>query len=383
MARKGFTLIELLVVIAIIALLLAILMPGLQRARKQARAVACLANLRQWGAVFLMYTQDNGDKFYRAWTSSDVGHEWVGCTRPYYQDPKICFCPEAGKVVSEQTGGIQPRNANEAWGRFVAGDTAASHDVYLGQDRAAVAAATKESPEYQGNQTRTSLALTGLVEFGGGGYYWRVDEVEADGTVRPGDVWVFTVPAYLLVDDFESYTDQESSEIFSTWIDGYTNGLTGSVVGYLQAVNGTFGETQIVHGGRQSMPLDYNNVNAPWYSEVERTWDTPQDWTVQGVTALTLLVRGRSGNDAANLYVALEDNAGKVAVVSYPDPRIALTTKWTEWSIPLADFAGVNAAAIKKIYIGLGDRQASAPGGAGRVYIDDIRMTKLAPESMN
>lgn len=107
MARKGFTLIELLVVIAIIALLLAILMPGLQRARKQARAVACLANLRQWGVVFLMYAQDNGDKFYRAWTSSDVGHEWVGCTRPYYQDPKICFCPEASKVVSEQAGGIQ------------------------------------------------------------------------------------------------------------------------------------------------------------------------------------------------------------------------------------------------------------------------------------
>lgn len=120
--RRAFTLIELLVVIAIIALLMAILMPGLQRARKQARSVACLANLRQWGAVFLMYTQDNDDKFYRAWTSGSIGHEWVGCTRPYYQDPKICFCPEATKVVSEQSGGIQPRNPNEAWGRFLETD---------------------------------------------------------------------------------------------------------------------------------------------------------------------------------------------------------------------------------------------------------------------
>ena len=47
--QRGFTLIELLVVIAIIALLMAILMPALQRVRKQAQAVACMSNLKQWG----------------------------------------------------------------------------------------------------------------------------------------------------------------------------------------------------------------------------------------------------------------------------------------------------------------------------------------------
>jgi len=54
--RDGFTLIELLVVIAIIALLLAILMPALQRVKKQAKTVICQSNLKQWGTIFAMYT---------------------------------------------------------------------------------------------------------------------------------------------------------------------------------------------------------------------------------------------------------------------------------------------------------------------------------------
>ena len=61
---RGFTLIELLVVIAIIALLLSVLMPALQRVRRQARGVACKSNLHQWGLIFGLYTQDNDGHFY-------------------------------------------------------------------------------------------------------------------------------------------------------------------------------------------------------------------------------------------------------------------------------------------------------------------------------
>ncbi len=60
---RGFTLIELLVVIAIIALLMSILMPALQRVRKQARGVACLSRLKQWGVFFAMYADDYDGRF--------------------------------------------------------------------------------------------------------------------------------------------------------------------------------------------------------------------------------------------------------------------------------------------------------------------------------
>lgn len=60
---NGFTLIELLVVIAAIALLMAILVPALSRARKQAKATVCQARLRQWGTILALYTQDHEGRF--------------------------------------------------------------------------------------------------------------------------------------------------------------------------------------------------------------------------------------------------------------------------------------------------------------------------------
>ena len=94
---------------------------------------------------------------------------------------------------------------------------------------------------------------------------------------------------------------------------------------------------------------------------------------------LTLYVRGRAGNDASHLlYVGIEDSTGQSAIVQYPDPSILASTTWTEWTIPLDQFAGVKATAIKKMVIGVGDRSNPQPNGSGLLFIDDIRVTRAA-----
>jgi hypothetical protein len=442
-----------------------------------------------------------------------------------------------------------------------AGEQAQKHEVYFGDDANAVAAADTSSGLFKGSQSGTTFD-PGPLEWGRS-YAWRVDET-AGAEVWKGSVWSFTTANFVPIDDFESYNDEEGTDtrIYETWIDGYSDGSSGSIVGNL---NPPFAERTIVHGGKQSMPMDYNNINAPFFSEAYRAFAPTLDWTVQGVNTLSLWVRGypappavnetapgqfsvagagadiwgtsdqftfifktlsgdgsliarvtstgtgtntwakggvmirdslaggsvhammvltansdgTAGNGASfqyrlaadgdssnsdatsviaapywvkiervgdtitgslsadgknwtpqgvsqyiampapayiglcvtshapgeyrtfefdnvkatgaagawqaaevgfarnspqSLYVVVEDGSGQTATATNPD--LVNAADWTEWQIPLADFAGVNLQKVKKLYIGVGDRQDAQPDGAGRIYIDDIRVTK-------
>ncbi|MCL5736030.1 MAG: discoidin domain-containing protein [Actinobacteria bacterium] len=434
-----------------------------------------------------------------------------------------------------------------------AGREAASHQVYFGMDPNAVrnnTAPVKTAADHSFDPGPLAFGKT---------YYWKVAEVNEAATPKiwEGDVWSFSTREAFVVDDFEGYTDTEGSRIYEAWVDGWTNS-TGSTVGYVQA---PFAERTIIHGGKQSMPLDYNNTKSPFYSEAERTFDTPQDWTANGADTLTLYFRGnptafaeaagtitmsgagtdiwnaadqfrfagkqlngdgaitakvesidntdawakcgvmiresldpgsrfaavyatpgngvryqartlnqgtatsdtsvatteqkalktpvwikveRKGssfsgfystdgvtwtamswnpqtinmgasvriglavtghdsgtaagvfssisttgnvsgawqveaigvaqpaNDAAPLYVVVEDNAGKSKVITHPDPAATTRTTWQAWRIPLSDLSGIKLTAVKKLTIGVGDQANPKPDGAGKLFLDDI-----------
>ena len=261
-----------------------------------------------------------------------------------------------------------PQDAVLHW---MAGNKAAQHEVYFSADQEAVANGT--APVTRLGKAQTSFD-PGTLERNKT-YYWRVDEVNATATDGPwpGNVWSFTTADFVMVEDFDSYNNTDNC-IFDTWIDGVANKSSGSRVGY---ENSPFAEWIVVQSGSQSMPLAYDNTAAPFYSEAERQWTTARDWTVAGGDTLVLFIRGKSLNNASQpLYVGLTDKAGKSAFAK-SDPAILKAVTWTEWRIPLSQF-GVNAAAIKKMVIGVGNRDQPTAGGTGLVYLDTIKVISSA-----
>lgn len=121
-ATEGFTLIELLVVIAIIAILAALLLPGLAKAKSQAKRIQCVSNLRQWNVAFNLYCSDFHDSMPMGWDApagSLAGGEWSLALQPYINtNNNVCLCPNATTLRSSLGANIYTVNntQNLAWG---------------------------------------------------------------------------------------------------------------------------------------------------------------------------------------------------------------------------------------------------------------------------
>jgi hypothetical protein len=254
-------------------------------------------------------------------------------------------------------------------------DSADSHQLYFGLDEAAVRNANTGAPEYKGSRTLGAESYDPGILDADTTYYWRVDEVDAQGNTAKGPLWIFTTGQFLVVEDFESYTDDDAAgeAIWQTWIDGFGIADNGAQVGYLMP---PYAEQSIVHSGIQSMPLSYINEAGVTNSEGQLTLTATRDWTQSGVSELSLWFRGGSNNAAEPLYVAVSNSAGAPAVVAYDDATTVQLSRWIQWVVPLQAFAdqGINLTNVNQIAIGVGSKGGTSTNGSGTIYIDDIRL---------
>jgi hypothetical protein len=262
-----------------------------RRAATEAKASIALAGGQRYPIIMEFYDAEGNAIAQLSWESASIERGII---------PQGAFSlPVRASSPFPSAGSVDvPQSLTLVWS---AGEKAAQHEVYFGTDANAVAAATSaDTAIYRGSQTRDQTTFDPGTLAWNTTYYWRVDEVNAASADSPwkGGVWSFTTANFLVVDDFESYTDNDVGRIFQTWIDGWGfttpepgnpgNG-TGATVGYIDP---PFAEQVVVKSGRQSMPFGYDNSVQPFYSETERTFASPENWTVNGVNTLSLAVRG-------------------------------------------------------------------------------------------
>jgi hypothetical protein len=312
------------------------------------------------------------DRAVAKYVKISIATNWGGIIPQYgLSEVRFMVIPVMAREPRPASGatGVDPR-VPLSWR---AGREADSHKVYVGSDANAVsngeaAASIVSEPSFDAG------ALLQL----GKTYYWKVDEVNYRETLFtwPGDVWSFTVASTLVIEDFESYTNDSPKRVFQTWIDGlgfsedqfFPKGNPGNGSGALVGYDPTLGnimELVSYHGGVQSMPVAYDSSSVA-YSEAERTFDAPQDWTLYNVKALTLWFCGNPTNTASTMYVKVN---GK-KVVYGGDGDDLLSKPWHLWYVPLSDFTGVDLKKVTKLAIGF-------EGGTGLVFFDDITLSPL------
>ena len=230
---------------------------------------------------------------------------------------------------------------------WIEAEFATGRELWLGKP----GAIEKVDPAPLGTTYTPNLGL-------GEAYEWRVDQVGPSGTVT-GQTWTFTTADYLIVDDFQSYENDEG--LRSAWVDNIDEAGVEYVL--------------LASGENNSMRFEFQNQYSPYFTEITRIFDSSQDWTAQSVEELSLSFVGENENMEHLMYLTLEDAVGRSFKVEHPYTHACQSDSWRQWTIALGQFSnGVDLTSVKKITIGLGDGTDSGQVGEDRdhIYIDQI-----------
>ncbi|MGB2864077.1 MAG: hypothetical protein WBC05_12175, partial [Sedimentisphaerales bacterium] len=242
-----------------------------------------------------------------------------------------------------------------------------------------------ESVEQTDNWAKAGVMIRETLDAGSKFAAVYITPTNADGTATNGCRFQARIDTDASADSDSGVATTEQTAIVAPYWVKLERDVGGNFRGYYSSNGSTW---QSMSWNPQSISMSSNvyvglaltshNAAATCeakFSGVQITGTVGPQWANQDI--------GIESNAAEPLYVAVSNSAGTPAVVVHDDPSATTIDTWTEWVIPLQAFAdqGVALTNVDRIAIGLGTKgNMTIPGGSGKMYIDDIRLSRPRPE---
>ncbi|MEN8127821.1 MAG: LamG domain-containing protein, partial [Planctomycetota bacterium] len=162
------------------------------------------------------------------------------------------------------------------------------------------------------------------------------------------------------------YSDNNplKAKLADVWKDQTDNGSTASIS--LEGI------------ANQSLQLDYDNQQAPYFAETYRDFSPAKDFTANDSEILTLYLKGQSTNSADEFYCTLVDSSDNTATQRITDPNTLVLPDWKKIYFAVNQFEQIDLSQIKRLIIGIGADSPSGPqSGTGTIWVDEFYLSQM------